>query len=164
MAVTSIPCFFAKARRSVLPLNCSRNSGTFQGATAFPLRIYGDYIELESDGTNIWVVGSLATLDSAVLAVSQLQLLAHGIGVQPRKVEESLLNATPEHGYLAGDEATEHADSWQTGFDARYNVSKNATYIITITGANTLPIFNQSTGAPNLITPANWKFRLRYSI
>ena len=138
---------------------------TFQGASAFPLRNYGDFIELESDGTNIWVIASLATLDSAALAVSQIQTLAHGIGIQPRINIVSLLCSSSDVSFVAGEEVSDLPNYRESGGpDRRWNITKNATNILTVTDNDPIVLLRNDTGAGAAITMANWKFRNRYSI
>jgi len=132
------------------------------GATAFPMRNQGDYIELESDGTNIYVIDSLATLDSAALAANQVQTLAHGCGVMPRKREPVLLCGTADISYSANDEVSKGVDS--AGVNRQWTCTYDATNIKTLVDLSGIYIQRKDTGLLALPTIANWKIRIRYSL
>lgn len=98
-------------------------------------------------------------LDSAALATSQIQTLAHGLGTKPTIIEAVLLCVTGEHGYTAGDETNPispfSSTSWIT-------YSADATNIITYTGSVTGVVAHKTTGVASNMTMANWKLRFKY--
>jgi hypothetical protein len=134
---------------------------TYMGATAFPLRKYGDFIHLKSDGTNWYVIDSLSTIDSDPLDTNQTQTWPHGMGVKPTIVSWCLLCLTAEYGYAIGDEAW-NVESYLTG-DRYVGIKSDATNIMTrISNPPAIQRFDAySYGA---ITPANWAIRIRYKL
>jgi len=139
---------------------------TFQGATAFPLRKQWDFIELESDGTLIYVVDSLATIDSAALAVNTVQSLAHGTGIIPRGLRKSLVCTSTELNYSATDEIDNWNDYIGTNRSASVTVDATNISVITVSdgGGAALTVLNKTTKAYSLITMNKWIIRTRYSI
>lgn len=140
-------------------------AGTLQGASAFPLRVYGDFIELESDGTNIWVIDSLSTLDSATLDTALVINTAHGIGVKPRTCTPAMYCVTTDLAFAAGEEV----DSWPTyettgGTERFITISRDATNINIGLDSGVLELDHKTTGVATVITSANWRMRYRLSI
>lgn len=135
---------------------------TFSGATAFPLRKQWDFLDLISNGATWVVLDSLSTLDSAALAASQVQTLAHGLGVRPRKMAGSILNVTADSNWATDDELFVNYDS-TSAQDRYFAVGVDATNFVTLTNV-AFPIQNKSTGVLVNITLASWKARIRYGI
>lgn len=137
------------------------------GATAFPLRKQGDFIELESvqvgAGYNWRCVDSLSTLDSAALAIDQYQTLAHGCGVIPRKSYVVLKCGTAELAYSIGDEIKNWSNWYVAGGDNIWGVSADATNFYTRMN-DLLNIPRKDTGANSNPTFANWYLRIRMSL
>jgi hypothetical protein len=137
------------------------------GATAFPLRVQGDFIELEcvqaGAGYNWRCIDSLATLDGAAFGAAQHQTLAHGCGVKPRFLETVPKCGTAELGCAIGDEATLTPNWYDGGSDRRWGTLMDATNIHTGTGS-LITIIRKDTGALAEITMANWYPRCRYEL
>ena len=137
---------------------------TFSGATAFPLRSQHDYIELESDGSNWYVLGNSSTIDSAALAASQIQTLAHGLGANPPRVHTSLLCISAELGFSVNDEEVDIPNFTDGANQQRWGITKDSTNFTTKTGAQGMVVLRKDTGAPASITMNKWDFRIRYGI
>jgi len=135
---------------------------TWLGATAFPMRVAGDFIELWCDGTAWRVIDSLSTITSAALAINQIQTLAHGMAARPRKLVWSLLCLSIEASWAVSDEIF----TFPTYVSNRgYVVTADATNVITISEAtNAFAILDKSTDAITIITMAKWAWRIRYSL
>jgi len=131
------------------------------GATAFPLRKQGDFIEYEVQGGVAIVIDSLATIDSDPLDTNQTQTWPHGMGVKPTIVSWCLLCLTAEYGYAIGDEAW-NVESYPAG-DRYVGIKSDATNFMTrITVAPMVQRFDiYSYG---VITTANWAIRIRYKL
>jgi len=107
----------------------------------------------------------MLTIDSAALAVNQVQTLAHGLSIIPGRRYYSLVCVTGEGGYSAGDEV----DMWpQTDYESGNNrvasISVDATNFKTLTGSLAILIQNKTTAALTVMTMAKWKFRIRYGL
>jgi hypothetical protein len=137
---------------------------TFLGATAFPMRVAGDFIELWCDGTAWRVIDSLATIDSAALAINTPYNLAHGLGVIPRKNYTILKCGTAELGFSIGDEWELSLNWISGGVNYLHGRTKDATNIICRTDSGTFNILRKDTGALAGVTLASWYFRCRYSL
>jgi len=92
---------------TVIPNGAETFKGIMGSATAFPLRKVGDYIELENDGTNIYVVDSWATIDTAAFIAAggapEALVSAHGTGIRISVLGKYLVNLSTEKSYAAGD-------------------------------------------------------------
>jgi len=137
------------------------------GATAFPLRRQGDYIELMSAGTMIIVLDSLSTLVSAALNGATPIVTAHGLGVQPRTCDWSIRCTSADANYAAGEEIVFNP-SFQAaaGNDRFIAIKKDATNIVWLnddSGGN-FWILDAVTGLKVGATSANWIARYRLKI
>jgi hypothetical protein len=135
---------------------------TLQGATGFPLRKQWDYIEFESDATTIQVVSSLATLDSAGLAVTTAQSLAHGCGIRPRINKSVPICLSAELNYSVGDELDAFPN--EVVSHNAISVSRDATNIKILPDTNVLIFQDKTTTTAAAITMAKWGIRNRYSL
>lgn len=93
----------------------------------------------------------------AVLAASQVQTLAHNIGMVPRSTIVSLRNTTASSGWVINDEIFRWLDgvSGITDTDVGYGISGQDTVLLSGVGAN-LAINNKTTAAVASSAKANW--------
>lgn len=135
----------------------------FGGATSFPLRVQGDFIEFESVNGVLMVIDSLSTLDSALLAavgVPGAINTAHGVGARLRYCQDTLLCAVADLNYVADDEAT-----IMYGCAARRTtISWDATNIIAASELSPPVINNKTTGVAAVPTANHWKYRFRIGL
>ena len=132
---------------------------TYMGATAFPLRKYGDKIHLKSDGTNWYVLDSLSTLDSIALTAAATINTAHETGVMPRHNETTLVCVDADANFAADDETT---PLWGATSHEQ-TIAKDATNII-VNMLGLPRILNKTTHAAINCTTDKWKYRHRISI
>jgi hypothetical protein len=138
---------------------------TINGLGTIGIVLQWDSAIIKSNGSN-WIITKcpILVVDSAALAVNQVQALAHGLGVKPNIIDSSLLCVTGEAGYSAGDEIQKSAMTDYGGGNNRvFSVVKDATNITTLTGSQALLIQNKGTAALTLLTMANWKIRIRFT-
>lgn len=106
----------------------------------------------------------MVTVDSAALAVSQIQTIAHNLGAKPNRWQISLLCISAEANFAVNEEITfpngynggSNNSIWQVSFDA--------TNITTITGSAVIVVRDKTTGAVTGITMNKWKIRVRYGL
>jgi hypothetical protein len=132
------------------------------GATAFPLRKQGDFIEYEVQGGVAIVIDSLSTLDSATLVINQIQPLAHGLGVIPRKSPCSLVCVSAEQGYAVNDEIRVPILGYSASRE--WSASVDATYFYVQTDEIAVVLRRDAAGSTSTITMSKWKVRIRYEI
>jgi hypothetical protein len=136
------------------------------GATAFPLRLQGDRIELEcvkaGAGYGWKCIDSLATIDSAALAVSTAQSLAHGCGVRPRINKSTPICLSAELNFSVGDELDVFPN--EVVSHNAITISRDATNIKILPDTNALIFQDKSTTTAAAITMAKWGIRNRYSL
>jgi hypothetical protein len=107
----------------------------------------------------------MLTIDSAALAVSQFQTIAHNLGARPNRVIVSMLCVTAELGYAVDDEVFISPNGYDSGsIDNRITVIADATNFYTITGTSIRQIARKDTGAIAIVVMAKWKFRIRYGL
>ncbi len=138
---------------------------TFDGHTTIRLLQQWCKLTLKSDGTRWHVIRwpKPIIIDSAVLAVNQLQNLAHNLGERPTYIQWSLLCDSAEYNYSVGDEIF----SWIQDAAARYwGVCADATNIITNTEAGSAMVVLDKTvaGTGRVITMNKWKIRIRCAV
>ncbi|MCL5018493.1 MAG: hypothetical protein M1416_01860 [Candidatus Pacearchaeota archaeon] len=108
------------------------------------------------------------TIDSAVLATAQHQMLPHGLGVIPNRVQISLVCVTAELGYVAGEEVFDVANYYDGANHRLWTISANSTHFDLWTVTNGVPasiqVLSKNAGASSAITMGNWKFRIRYGL
>jgi hypothetical protein len=131
------------------------------GGTGFPLRMQGDFIELEIVNGVIKIVDSRSTLDSAALAITTVQTLAHSLGVRPNIVQFSLLCISIDAEYAVDDEIF----IWQIDYSAGrgLTVMADATNFKVLTDA-ILTVMQKTTRTNTLVTMNKWKIRIRYKV
>ena len=129
------------------------------GATGFPLRNQGDFIEYEVQGGVAIVIDSLSTLDSEVLTGADTKNTAHEIGVMPRIEITKLVCVDADANFAADDETT---PLWGATSHEQ-TIAKDATNII-VNMLGLPRILNKTTHAAINCTTDKWKYRHRISI
>lgn len=159
-----VRCVKVDTGAGVANVNPSGAETFLGGATQFPLRKQGDFIEYEVVGGVAIVIDSLSTLNSEALANNQIQNLAHGCGVIPKIKSFYPITSIGDAGYSAGDVAKFLQVYTGPGVDLCDGLSTDATYINTHTGVNGERIRHKTTNAFTTVTIASWFYRVQYTL
>jgi hypothetical protein len=133
-------------------------ANTFQQDQTFE----GD-VDISGDLEVTGAMPTLTIIDSAVLAASQSQTLAHGLGARPSYFQVSLLCVSADNNYAEGEEIIIFSNFY---FGSSPNkriviVSFDDTNFYTKVG-DAINALDASTLANVLLTLASWKIRIRY--
>lgn len=139
---------------------------TFNGATALPMRLRGDCIELWSDGAMWRVIDSMSTLDSAALNTAAPIITAHGLGVQPRKCIWAMVCTSADANHAANDEIVFNPSYEEaSGNNQMIGIEKDSTNIIWHNDASArFLIPDKTTSVVGAADESKWKARYRLSI
>lgn len=109
---------------------------------------------------------SFVSAQQAIVAAGLLTI-AHGLGSTPTLVQCELVNINAEFNFSPGDIVLISNDGQDASFGVGVAlvpdaVNLNIRYGSLIQGAGqAFSILNKTTGSPDVITPANWQFRVR---
>jgi len=97
-----------------------------------------------------------------VTAGASSAVLAHGLGVKPKRFQVVLVCKTTDLGYAVGDEVAITPFFTSAAFNVQVRAI-NSTYLgyVIGSGAGACALLNASTGAAAAVTPANWKIVIR---
>lgn len=108
--------------------------------------------------TRVYSLRGETVVDSAALAVSQEQTLAHNLGVQPRIVVTNLVNITQSQGYSTGDEVYNIAQ-YNDGTVRFFTTQPDRLNIRQVIDAGQLVIIPKNSTVGGAMAMASWKFR-----
>jgi hypothetical protein len=107
----------------------------------------------------------MTTIDSAALAVNQLQTLAHGLASQPNRREGCLLCISADAEYSVNEEVPLPLNFEAAGTFRIWAIGVDATNFYTNIGSGVLAIPSKTVaGTFDTITMNKWKFRIRYGL
>jgi hypothetical protein len=107
----------------------------------------------------------MLTIDSAALAASQYQALAHGLGVVPPRWEAFLLCVTADAGFSAGNEVKYNSFYDSGSYHSIIQITADPANFSIMTGSS-LVLIHKTTVATGLVglDETKWKIRIRYGL